>query len=59
MAAGQPREPRLADVPVRLPLPPARKQGSLYENQKGMKSRFFEPVPASAPRAPAGAPQPV
>ena len=28
-------------VPVRMPLPPAVKQGSLYENQKGMKSRFF------------------
>jgi ectoine hydroxylase-related dioxygenase (phytanoyl-CoA dioxygenase family) len=42
MVAGQPREPRLAPAPVRLPLPPARLQGSLYENQKGMKSRFFE-----------------
>ncbi len=41
MVAGQPREPRLAEVPVRLPLPPATKQGSLYENQKGMKNRFF------------------
>jgi phytanoyl-CoA hydroxylase len=26
---------------VRLPLPPAKLQGSLYENQKGMKSRYF------------------
>jgi hypothetical protein len=26
---------------VRLPLPPANLQGSLYENQKGMKKRFF------------------
>ena len=33
--------PRLERVPVRLPLPPATKQGSLYENQKGMKHRFF------------------
>ena len=41
MAAGEPREPRLENVPVRLPLPPAKLQGSLYENQKGMKSRFF------------------
>jgi phytanoyl-CoA hydroxylase len=41
MVAGQTRQPRLADAPVRLPLPPAAKQGSLYENQKGMKSRFF------------------
>ena len=41
LVAGGPVEPRLADVPVRLPLPPAAKQGSLYENQKGMKNRFF------------------
>jgi phytanoyl-CoA hydroxylase len=41
MVAGQPREPRLAPAPVRLPLPPAKLQGSLYENQKGMKNRFF------------------
>ena len=47
MAAGQPREPRLVSAPVRLPLPPATLQGSLYENQKGMKSRFFE-IPAAA-----------
>ncbi len=44
MAAGEPHEPRLAPAPVRLPLPPAAKQGSLYENQKGMKHRFFETV---------------
>jgi hypothetical protein len=41
MVAGEPREPRLEHLPVRLPLPPAVKQGSLYENQKGMKNRFF------------------
>jgi ectoine hydroxylase-related dioxygenase (phytanoyl-CoA dioxygenase family) len=46
MAAGEPREPRLAPAPIRLPLPPATKQGSLYENQKGMKNRFFDMVPA-------------
>ncbi len=46
MVAGQPQQPRLAPAPVRLPLPPAARQGSLYENQKGMKSRFFEMVPA-------------
>jgi hypothetical protein len=27
---------------VRLPLPPAEHQGSIYENQKGMASRFFK-----------------
>jgi hypothetical protein len=41
MVAGQTREPRMEHLPVRLPLPPAVKQGSLYENQKGMKNRFF------------------
>lgn len=41
MVAGQPREPRMSPAPVRLPLPPAARQGSLYENQKGMKTRFF------------------
>jgi ectoine hydroxylase-related dioxygenase (phytanoyl-CoA dioxygenase family) len=35
-------EPRLAPVPVRLPLPPADHQGSIYENQKGMGRRFFD-----------------
>ena len=55
MAAGQPWkeyraallcgedtiEPRMAAVPVRLPLPPAPNQGSIYENQKSSKSRYF------------------
>ncbi|MSP03136.1 MAG: phytanoyl-CoA dioxygenase family protein [Acetobacteraceae bacterium] len=50
MACGQSREPRLENLPVRLPLPPAAKQGSLYENQKGMKNRFFgTPETARAP----------
>lgn len=33
--------PRLAPVPVRMPLPPARNQGSIYENQSAAGSRFF------------------
>lgn len=43
-------EPRLERVPVRLPLPPASGQGSIYENQKGMGRRFFadEKEPATA-----------
>jgi ectoine hydroxylase-related dioxygenase (phytanoyl-CoA dioxygenase family) len=50
LVAGEPREPRLKNVPVRLPLPPAVRQGSLYENQKGMKNRFFAlPERAKAP----------
>ena len=35
-------EPRLADVPVRMPLPPAPHQGSIYENQTGAKNRYFK-----------------
>jgi len=35
-------QPRLEPVPVRLPLPPADLQGSIYENQKGLKRRFFD-----------------
>ena len=43
MVAGRPSlEPRLAAVPVRLPLPPADSQGSIYENQKGLKNKFFQ-----------------
>ena len=34
-------QPRLEPVPVRLPLPPADLQGSIYENQKGLRRRFF------------------
>lgn len=36
------REPRVEPVPVRLPLPAARHQGSIYENQKGSGRRWFE-----------------
>jgi len=57
MVSGTPGiEPRLTAVPVRLPLPPAPLQGSIYENQKGLKRRFFDaPAPARAPEAIAGA----
>lgn len=42
LITGEPSvEPRLEPVPVRLPLPPAGKQGSIYENQKGMSRRYF------------------
>jgi phytanoyl-CoA hydroxylase len=51
MVAGQSREPRMAPAPVRLPLPPAVRQGSLYENQKGMKRRFFDVAPVAAREA--------
>ena len=35
-------QPRQTDVPAYLPLPPAPSQGSIYENQKAVKNRFFE-----------------
>jgi ectoine hydroxylase-related dioxygenase (phytanoyl-CoA dioxygenase family) len=42
IVAGEPTiVPRLADVPVRMPLPPAPHQGSIYENQTTAKSRYF------------------
>lgn len=34
--------PRVTAVPVRLPLPPADKQGSIYENQKGLANKYFQ-----------------
>ena len=39
-------EPRLERVPVRIPLPPAPNQGSIYENQTSAKSRYFTRVAA-------------
>lgn len=36
--------PRLADVPVRMPLPPAEHQGSIFENQRAAETRYFEEV---------------
>jgi ectoine hydroxylase-related dioxygenase (phytanoyl-CoA dioxygenase family) len=48
LLAGSPTlEPRLAPVPVRLPLPPAEHQGSIYENQRASGRRYF----AAADRA--------
>lgn len=41
-------EPRLEPVPVRLPLPPASRQGSIYENQKAMASRYFKEEEAAS-----------
>ena len=33
--------PRMTDVPVRLPLPPAKRQGSIYETQSASKKSYF------------------
>ena len=42
LLAGMPTlTPRLTAVPVRLPLPPAEYQGSIYENQRATGARFF------------------
>jgi phytanoyl-CoA hydroxylase len=42
MLCGKPTlEPRLEKVPVRMPYPPALKQGSIYENQTIIRNRFF------------------
>ena len=35
-------QPRMAPVPVRMPFPGAKKQGSIYENQKGADRRYFD-----------------
>jgi phytanoyl-CoA hydroxylase len=35
-------EPRMTAVPVRLPLPPAARQGSIYENQAGATLSYFK-----------------
>jgi len=40
--------PRLRPAPVRMPLPPAEHQGSIYENQRASGRRFFET--AATPR---------
>jgi hypothetical protein len=33
-------------VPVRLPLPPAEHQGSIYENQRASGRRYFDTAAA-------------
>lgn len=34
-------EPRVVDTPIKLQYPPAKFGGSIYENQRGMKARYF------------------
>jgi ectoine hydroxylase-related dioxygenase (phytanoyl-CoA dioxygenase family) len=42
LLAGDPvTTPRLTDVPVRMPLPPAKRQGSIYETQSAAKKSYF------------------
>lgn len=43
MVLGEPTiEPRVVPAPIRMPLPPADNQGSIYENQRGTGRRFFQ-----------------
>ncbi|MAP12895.1 MAG: phytanoyl-CoA dioxygenase [Gammaproteobacteria bacterium] len=43
VVAGAPTTaPRLADVPVRMPVPVAVHDGSIYENQRTLGARYFE-----------------
>ncbi len=37
--------PRTVDCPIRMPLPPAQHQGSIYENQTALQSRYFDAAP--------------
>ncbi|KND61912.1 phytanoyl-CoA dioxygenase family protein [Candidatus Burkholderia verschuerenii] len=47
--AGEPTiTPRVEPVPVIMPLPPAPRQGSIYENQSSLKNRFFATSAAPA-----------
>ena len=42
LVTGEPSiEPRVTPVPVRLPLPAAIHQGSIYENQSDASRRYF------------------
>jgi phytanoyl-CoA hydroxylase len=43
LISGEPTiQPRLTTVPVRMPLPPSPRAGSIYENQTMAKDRYFE-----------------
>ena len=35
-------QPRMKDIPVRLPFPVASHQGSIYENQRDLETKFFK-----------------
>ena len=51
LAGGPTLAPRLTPVPVRLPLPPAEHQGSIYENQRATGRRFFATAAERTPAA--------
>src|ERR1043166_7145480 len=41
LAGGPVVAPRMTDVPVRMPLPPPKRQGSIYETQSASKKSYF------------------
>jgi ectoine hydroxylase-related dioxygenase (phytanoyl-CoA dioxygenase family) len=42
LVSGKPsNQPRMVSLPVRLPLPPAPRQGSIYENQTTAANKYF------------------
>lgn len=44
MICGEPTiEPRVRYAPIRMPLPPAAAEGSIYENQTVLRNKYFEP----------------
>ena len=48
MVLGEPSvEPRIVPAPVRMPLPAAEHQGSIYENQRSLKNPYFDKVKAT------------
>jgi len=42
--------PRMKELPVRLPFPPAPNQGSIYENQRDLETKFFKTADELAER---------
>ena len=43
LVSGTPsNRPRMKDLPVRMPLPPAPRQGSIYENQTTSQNKYFK-----------------
>jgi ectoine hydroxylase-related dioxygenase (phytanoyl-CoA dioxygenase family) len=42
--------PRTVECPIRMPYPPAKNQGSIYENQTALERRYFDQAPAPTQR---------
>jgi ectoine hydroxylase-related dioxygenase (phytanoyl-CoA dioxygenase family) len=48
LLVGQPTAvPRVVDCPIRMPLPPAKHQGSIYENQTALERPYFQRGPVA------------